>query len=46
MDLLVDSEDGGVDAEGGFSAMPVVVECMDAVGIGCEEFLINLCAKL
>ncbi len=42
MDLLVDSEDGGVDAEGGFSAMPVVVECMDVVGIRCEELFIHL----
>lgn len=46
VDLLADTEDGGGDVEGGLSAVSVVVERLDAVGVGSEELLIDFYAQL
>lgn len=42
VDLLVDPEDGRVNAERGVFAICVMVECVDASKVGAEEALINL----
>ena len=46
VDLPVDAEDRGVRVEGGFSALSVVVEGVDAGGIGAEELLVDLYTEL
>lgn len=46
VDLLVHSEDGGVDVEGVDSAKYVVVQCVHTIGIGAEEQLVDRYTQL
>lgn len=46
VNLLVYSEDGGVDVEGADSADYVVVQCVDTIGIGAEEHLVDRYTQL
>jgi len=46
VDLLAHPEDFGVEVEGGFSALPVMVECVDSSRVGAEEFFVYFGTQL
>ncbi len=44
--LLAHPEDLGVKVEGGFSALPIMVECVDSSRVGAEEFFVYFATQL